>query len=314
VIGRGRASAIRDPLRSSAVDTRALAVNRATDGLKREDLLVLADLTLADYFHYLARYGGESVEQDGLLLFAGAHPQPNPYRNGVLRLDASLPADEVLRRAERFFAPRKRSYALWVREHGDRDLESTARTAGLRELERLPELVMHDLPAYLPPPDGVELRRATDARAREDYLALVANAWGMAAMPRDVAARVFFDPDSLDDPSVVAFVAYYDHLPVSAAMTLVTQDVALGCQAATIRKPQKGQRLPRSGPPGERRSLAESCLWAALEHSYTKLGARLSLGQTSSLGAPAWLQLGYGTFTSYARYVVPMRPANAARV
>ncbi len=57
---------------------------------------------------------------------------------------------------------------------------------------------MYELPDYLPPPDGVELRRALDPQTREDYLALVAAAWGMAAMPREVAPRVFFDPDSLD--------------------------------------------------------------------------------------------------------------------
>jgi hypothetical protein len=302
-----------DRLRSGAVDTRAPAVHRsATDELgELDDLLVLADLTLAEYLRYLARYGGAISEQDGVLLFAGSHRQPNPYRNGALRLSGELGADEVLRRAERFFATRQSGYALWAREHGDADLEAAAAGAGLRELERLPELVLEALPEYLPPPDGVEIRRAVDSRTREDYLGLVAQAWGMGAMPRDVAAKVFFHPDSLADPHVAAFVAYYDDRPLSAAMTLVSHGVALGCQAATIRRPQKGQRLPRSAPPGERRGLAESCLWAALQLSYNELGARLSLCQTSGLGAPVWLGLGYRPFTSYARYLMPVRPAGA---
>jgi hypothetical protein len=97
-------------------------------------------------------------------------------------------------------------------------------------------------------------------------------------------------------------------------MTLVSHEVALGCQAATIRRPKPGQRLPRPGPPGERRGLAQSCLWAALELSYGKLGARLSLCQTSGLGAPVWLGLGYRPFTTYARYLVPARPAGTAPV
>jgi hypothetical protein len=278
----------------------------------RDELLVLADLTLAAYLRYLARYGGAILEQDGLLLFAGAHRQPNPYRNGALRLDPSLPSDEALRRAGRFFGARRTSYALWAREHGDRDLEQAAVRATLRELERLPELVLHELPEYLPPPDGVELRRALDERTREDYLALVADAWGMGAMPREVAARVFFDPDSLDVQNVAAFVAYYDGLPLSAAMTHVSHEVALGCQAATIRRPKKGQNLPRPGPRGETRGLAESCLWAALAVSFSELGARLSLCQTSNLGAPVWQALGYRPFTSYARYVVPMTPQPAS--
>ncbi len=278
----------------------------------RDELLTLADLTLADYLRYLARYGGEVAEEDGLLLFAGAHRQPNPYRNGALRLDASLPADEVLARAAAFFGPRKSSYALWARAHGDADLEQTATRQGLRELERLPEMAMFDLPEYLPPPEGVELVPASDAQTREDYLELVANAWGMATLPRDVAARVFFDPDSLDVPNVAAFVAYYDGMAVSAAMTHVSHGVALGCQGATVRRPKPGQRLPQSAQPGQTRSLAASCLWAALAHSYDGLGATMSLGQTSNLGAPVWQGLGYDLFTSYARFLVPTPQPRAA--
>jgi hypothetical protein len=295
------------------VDTRGIAVHTpAKDELSgRKDLLVLADLTLAEYLRYLARYGGAIAEEDGLLLFAGAHRQPNPYRNGALRLSEALNSQEVMRLADSFFGPRKCGYALWAREHGDGDLERMAVQEGLHELERLPELVLQQLPEYVPPPAGVEIIRATDARMREDYLDLVADAWGMASMPREVAAKVFFDPDSLNVPNVAAFVAYYDDMPLSAAMTLVTHEVALGCQAATIRRPKPGQRLPRSGPPGERRGLAQSCLWAALELSYRELGARLSLCQTSGLGAPVWLGLGYRPFTTYARYLMPARPVSA---
>jgi hypothetical protein len=278
---------------------------------EQAQLLTLSDLTLAEYLRYLAAYGGAVHEADGMLLVAGAHRQPNPYRNGALRLDDRLSADEVMARAAAFFGARRSSYALWVRDHGDPDLERAAQSAGLHELERLPEIVLDQLPDYLPPPEGVELRRAGDERTREDYLALVANAWGMAQMPRDVAARVFFDPASLDVPHVAAFVAYYDGAPVSAAMTMVSHGVALACQGATIRRPAPGQRLPRPGPPGQTRGLAASCLWAALELSFRELGATISLGQTSRLGAPAWLDLGYRPVTSYSRYLVPMvsRPA-----
>lgn len=275
----------------------------------RDDLLALADLSLAEYLRYLAGYGGAVAEEDGLLLFAGAHRQPNPYRNGALRLSAALSAQEVVDRADRFFGTRRSGYALWAREHGDEDLDRAAEQAALHELERLPELALESLPDYLPPPDGVEIRRAQDARTREDYLDLVADAWGMGSMPRAVAAKVFFDPESLAVPNVAAFVAYYDDMPLSAAMTHVTHDVALGCQAATIRRPKPGQRLPRPGPPGEYRGLAQSCLWAALQLSYEQLGARLSLCQTSGLGAPVWLGLGYQPFTSYARYLSPARQA-----
>jgi hypothetical protein len=271
----------------------------------RAELTALADLTLAEYIRYLTGYGGQLHERDGLLLFAGAHRQPNPYRNGVLRIDGTLAPDEVFSRAERFFTMQRRSYAIWTREHGDAELERACVAAGFRELERLPEMSLPAPPPYLPPPDGVEIRPAADVPTREDYLTLVANAWGMADLPRDVAAQLFFEPDSLTAPNVAGFVAYYDEAPISAAMTHVSHGVALGCQAATIRRPARGQRLPKSPVPGETRGLAQSCLCAALELSFSELGAEYSLCQTSGLGQQAWMDLGYEPFSGYGRYLVP---------
>jgi hypothetical protein len=278
---------------------------------RRDELLLLADLSLAEYLRHNARYGGTILEQDGLLCFAGAHPQPNPYRNGALVLGSALAPQEVLERANDFFSnvSRRTGYALWTREHADSELERTV--SGSPELERLPELVLDELPVEIPPPEGVEIRPVTDAQTRADYLQVVADAWGMGTMPPEMAARVFFDPQSVDVPNVAAFVAYYDDLPLSGAMTFVTHQVALGCQAATIRRPKRGQRLPPSGPPDRRRGLAESCLWAALKVSFEELGARWSLCQTSSLGEPAWRQLGYEPLTSYSRYLISTRSASA---
>jgi hypothetical protein len=277
---------------------------------RREELLLLADLSLAEYLRHNARYGGTILEQDGLLCFAGAHPQPNPYRNGALVLGAGLAPKDVLARAEDFFSTvaRRTGYALWTREHADAELE--AAVADLPQLERLPELFLEELPVEVPAPEGVEIRPVDDEQTRTDYLQVVADAWGMGTMPLDMAARVFFDPQSVDVPNVAAFVAYYDDLPLSGAMTFVTHQVALGCQAATIRRPKPGQRLPPPGPPGQRRGLAESCLWAALKVSFEDLGARWSLCQTSSLGEPAWRQLGYEPLTHYSRYLVSTRPAS----
>ncbi len=254
-------------------------------------LLRLADLSLAEFLRHLARYGGSILEEDGLLLFAGAHTQPNPYRNGLLRLDDQLPADEVVRRADRFFAARKSGYVVWTREHGDAELEAMVSEAAVRDLERLPELVLDELPPDRGAPAGVELRAADDPQVRDDYVRVVADAWGFGAMPLELAAKIFFAPDSLDAPNVVAFVAYYDDLPLSGAMALISHGVALGCQAATIRRPKPGQRLPRPEPGV--RGLAESCLYASLQAAFEEHGVARSLCQTSAAGEPVWRKFGY---------------------
>ena len=271
-----------------------------------EQLLRLADLTLAEFVRHLTRCGeaGAVHEEDGVVLFAGAHPQPNPYRNGVIRVDRRLSATQVLDRAAGFFARHRRGFALWASEHADADLAAEAEARGLTELEALPELVLRGLPEDLPLPEGVEVRQALDAQTRRDYVDVVAQAWGMSGMPHELASRIFFSTASVDAPNVAAFVAYLDGTPVSGAMTLVAHGVALGCQAATVRRLPVPPPRP-AGPARRRRGLADACLCAALEHSYAALGAQISLCQTSSLGAPVWLRLGYSPFTRYRRYLVP---------
>jgi hypothetical protein len=106
-------------------------------------------LTLAEFFRWFARYGPGShiVDEDGLVLFAGSHGQPNPFRNGAIRLDSRLDAEESLARAQRFFSPLKRSYVIWVRE-GESDLDALCRSHGMElvEPDRLPEFYLSGPP------------------------------------------------------------------------------------------------------------------------------------------------------------------------
>jgi hypothetical protein len=271
----------------------------------RQELLVLADLSLAEFIRHLTRYGGTILEEDGLLLFSGAHPHPNPYRNGAIRLDGRLEPAEVLARADRFFRARSRSYVVWCRAHADEELADEAARAGLKLLEPdgLPELFLEALPDELPPPRGVSIRRVTDGQTRRDYVQVVAQAWGMAGMSVELASAVFFHPDSVDVPQVAAFVAYVADLPVSGAMCFVTHGVALGCQAATVRRLPRGHILLPPPVGEQRRGLADSCLWAALQVGFEEMGARGSVCQTSASGAATWTRLGYRPLTAYPRFL-----------
>jgi hypothetical protein len=285
-------------------------LRRPVDGIdvawrSREELLRLADLTLAEFMRHLTRYGGTILEEEGLLLFSGAHPHPNPYRNGAIRLDERLHPAEVLERAAHFFRVRNRPYVLWCRAHADSALVEAALHAGLQKVEEdgLPELFLEELPEELPMPEGLVLKPATDEQTRRDYVEIVAQGWGMGGMDLDLASAVFFHPDSVAVPHVSAFVGYAGDVPVSGAMCFVTHGVALGCQAATVRR-LRGSHLLLSPRDGEqRRGLADSCLWAALRHSFEELGARGSVCQTSVSGAGTWKRLGYRPLTSYVRFL-----------
>jgi hypothetical protein len=267
-----------------------------------DELLRFADLTLAEFFRQLARYGegGRIVEEDGLVLFAGSHAHPNPYRNGAIRLDHRVDAPEALDRAQRFFAPLERSFVFWVRGR-DADLDELCRARSMQpvEPEGLPEMVLEGPPPALKPlPEGVVLRRTTDPAVRRDYVNVVAEAWGMGGISTDLASAIFFHPDSVADPNVIAFVAYVDGRPASGCMVLLSSGFAVGGQGATVFWAQ-----------GRKGGLAEACFAACLDVAYGEFGVRTSFCQSSPSGKRAWERLGYREFTRYMRYMG--RPVSA---
>lgn len=260
----------------------------------RAELLRLADLTLAEFFRQLARYGKGSqiVEQDGLVLFAGAHAQPNPFRNGAIRLDERLSAAEALDRAERFFAPLKRSFVFWVRE-SESDLDALCRSKQMElvEPDGLPELFLDGPPPPLKPlPENIVLRRTDDPEVRRDYVDVVASGWGMEGIATEAAAEIFFHPDSMGDPNVIAFVAYVDGKPASGCMALLSHGIAVGGNGATVSW-------------ARRRGLAEMCYAASLQVAYDDFGIRGSVCQSSPSGAGVWARMGYKPLTHYMRFI-----------
>jgi|SRR5579884_448570 len=266
----------------------------------REMLLRFADLTLAEFFRQNARYGrGSRVrEEDGLVLFAGSHPQPNPFRNGAIRLDTRLEAQETLERAYEFFAPLSRSFVFWVRDR-DGDLEQLCRSLDLAlvEPDGLPELALEGPPPPVPRlPANVELRRADTPEVRRDYLNVVAEGWGMEGLETDLAAEIFFHPDSVGDPNTIAFVAYVDGRPASGCLALLSCGIAVGGQGATV-------------PWARRQGLAEACYAACLEVAYGEFGIRGSVCQSSPSGQGVWMRMGYRELTRYLRFLCPPRGA-----
>lgn len=260
----------------------------------RAELLRYADLTLAEFFRQLARYGNGSriVEEDGLVLFAGSHGQPNPFRNGAIRLDDRLSATDALARAQQFFAPLKRSYVFWVRE-SDTDLNALCRSRGMElvEPDGLPELFLEGPPPPLKPlPENIVLRRTTDPTVRRDYVDIVAEGWGMGGVEHELASEIFFHPDSMGDPNVIAFVAYVDGRPASGCMALLAYGIAVGGNGATVSW-------------ARRRGLAEACYAACLQVAYGDFGIRGSVCQSSPSGAGVWARMGYQPLTHYMRYI-----------
>jgi ribosomal protein S18 acetylase RimI-like enzyme len=259
-------------------------------------LLELSDLNYIEANRELARRGGGIVhDEDGLLLYAGAHALP-VLVNGAIRTNPNLPAETVLTRARSFFAGRKRGYSILILAHSDADLRDAATAAGLHTMGDSPGMVLdHRLPAATPKP-GVTLRRVTtqeDAKAFADVMGV---AYGTYGMPPDVTPAILANLNVQQAPHIATFLAALDGKPAAGAMVIVTHGVAGIYWVGTI-------------PDARGRGLAELCTRAAGNAGFD-LGARIAALQASVMGEPVYRRMGYVEVTRYP-YLVQLTPPDA---
>ncbi|MCZ7526361.1 MAG: GNAT family N-acetyltransferase [Acidimicrobiia bacterium] len=254
-----------------------------------EELIERSDLNLAEFYREQSRRsGGTVLDEDGLVLYTSAHPLP-VLVNGVLRLDARLPAETVLSRAHRFFRAHRRGFTVWIRTHADADLERAAAATGLRPMGDDPGMVLdHRLPDA-DPPEGVSLRRVDDEHGAADFAAVNSAAYATYGAPLDLAPTLFARPESLVGPHLAAFVAYADGAPAAAAMTMVSHGVAGIYWVGTV-------------PESRGRGLAELVTRAAGNAGFDR-GASVAALQASTMGEPLYRRMGYVAITRYRQLV-----------
>jgi hypothetical protein len=279
-------------------------------------LLSLGHLNLAEFVRHMARSGGSILEEDGLLLAAGAHAHPGPYRNAAIRLRPVVPGEEVRRRAAEFFAPRRHGYVIWAQHGVDDDLIHACNRASMPLVEEggLPELFLPDAPDPLPVPPAIQIADVVTEQQRWDFLAVNAESWGMGNVPVEQAAKVLFHPDTLVAPNVAAVLAYADDVPVSGALTLVSHGVAGGYWGATswtaVRRWLKDKRrlATEESSRRERVSLADLCSRIAITKGLA-LGARCAVSQASPSRQPLWRRMGCRSIGLYSRFLGRPVPA-----
>lgn len=260
--------------------------------LDQATLQQLSDENLAELVRHIARHGENTTvsEQDGLLLVAGSHASPGPYRNFAMRLTDELPAREAIDRATSFFAGRRRSFVFWVRQHADPDIERLAGWEPLEE-EGLPQFAIFEPLDEPEPAFGVKMVYPSDEAERRDFLMVNANGWGLDGMPYDLARHTLFEPSILEASNVVASLAYLTAEPASTCMSITTPGgVAGGYWGATARF--------------ARRQGLSSLTTAAVFNRAFEAGARVAVCQSSQMNQANILRLGFREISRYKRYLV----------
>lgn len=254
-------------------------------------LLERADLNLIEVNRESARATPRGLvhEEDGLVFFVPGHRFP-VGTTGVMRVDASIAAQDVIERARAFFAPQGQGYTFCLMRHRDADIEAALEASGVSAFGNSPGMILEQRLPDVAAPAGVTIERVTDSAGVRDFGTVSGIAYATYGMPTKIGERQFADDRMLLQPHIAGFLARIDGIAVAAAMSVVTHGVS-------------GVYWVGTTPQARGRGLAEACTRAATNAGFDA-GASIAALQASVMGEPIYRRMGYREVTRYPWYVV----------
>jgi ribosomal protein S18 acetylase RimI-like enzyme len=254
------------------------------------DLLERSDLNLLEYNREGARStpGGIVHEEDGLCFYVPAHRFPVGF-TGVMRMDRSIPAADVLRRAREFFVPRGHGYTICAMMHRDADLAAHLAAEGIGQMGNSPGMAIEHRIADSPLPPGVTVEIVQGAEAAREFADVSGAAYATYGLPPKIALRQFANPAYFDQPHITAWLARVGGAPVGTVMVLLTHGVA-------------GIYWVGTTPDVRGRGIAAACTRLATNAGFDQ-GAAAVVLQASVMGEPIYLKMGYREITRYPWFV-----------
>jgi GNAT superfamily N-acetyltransferase len=254
---------------------------------------LVGHLNLGEFVRENARWQtpSEIVEDNGLMLAAGARPWPVP-QNQAFRADRSVPGTEVVERATAFFHERGRGWCVYVRDRGtDDDIVAAVKSIGAMQLFDMPQLVCRTRLDDRPAPDGVELRWVTGESGMRDYAAVNGAAYVIYGSPAEETASNFGRADRFCAPHVQSVVAYIDDAPVGAAQIILSHGIA-GVFWVGVVEAARG------------RGVGENVARAVTNRGFDFGAANVQL-QASPMGNPIYRRMGYAELYNYSCWLAP---------
>jgi ribosomal protein S18 acetylase RimI-like enzyme len=233
---------------------------------------------------------GSFEDAGGVLTFAGGSWLPVNC-NGAFPTNDTVSAEEVIARADQFFARRKRGYTIKIRDTGqDAKLEALCQEKGLVLFgDPFPEMICRSPFPDVASPDGVDIRLVTDEAGVADFGAVNADAYAVYGMPPEVFTDSFDEPaHALADENLAMLVAYQGATPVAAALTYLSDGIASLQWVGTV---AASRQL----------GLGKVITQAITNVAFERGAASVTL-QASEMGEPVYLKLGYETLYRYVNY------------
>lgn len=262
----------------------------------QNEIIRAAHINLAATIRHRIQHShkGRIFEQDGVLMFSIGHSVASGHLNGLLKLNGDAGHAEILDKTQAFFQPLTNDFTVWVRDQIDDGFETALRNSGFVSVREpgIPCMVLHERLASISSPADITLSRVTEEKDAADYAQVMVTAFGLS---NDVSQDAFGRKECLFAPNVAAFIARRNNVPVAAATTVQTENVAGVYYVGTI-------------PEARGQGLGELCTRFATNAGFD-LGASAVILQASVAGEPLYRRMGYKLLTRYRWYCLPTTEA-----
>lgn len=239
-----------------------------------------ADANYREMFRAMARVSPDgAIVEDGDLLLVRSGPLL-PLNNAALLSRAPTEANDLLARAEAFFAPTRQPWALITSGEATEAMAVPALAAG-RGVDSSPGMLLAPLAGSPPPVPGLEIRAVEDVPALHAYndtmTAGFGGAWARGAI---LDSRAL-----LEVPGLTHYLGLLDGEPVATAMRFTSHRIAGVYNVSAI-------------PAARGRGIGAAMTWRAALDGRAE-GCVASALQASAMGFSIYQRMGYRQFTTY---------------
>lgn len=254
----------------------------------------LARLNHLEYLRSLSRWSGrrgELEERDGVLRWATATDFPVTC-NGTVRLDRTVPADQVVAAADTWFGARGRGWSISMDEPtgADADLAAAASAAGLVDLHGTPTMVRRSPLRPARASDGIELRWLREGGDPDHFVTVADQAFRRLGMTAGAIEEMCADRGALLEPHLDAVLAHDSTTGEPLACAQLLSHGIAGIFYVGALEHARG------------RGLGELVTRAVTNRAFERGAAFTSL-QATEMGHPVYRRMGYEDVGRYASFV-----------
>ena len=264
---------------------------RVSDAVDGAELLAAMDRNMVAVYAADTRAtpGGEVVETDSLVLCRTPH---GTVSTNMAIVTGPIDVDAIRRLTAEVYGRASRGFAVWTREHADRELEPALAASGFTQIHREPGMIFvpRELRSPAAPTDA-EIVAVTDDAGRAEYARVMARSFAVYGAPEDSVVEHFATLAAVCAPATQAFLAWRDGRALAGAILYMLDGIGGIGWVGTV-------------PEAFRRGYGRAVTQAVIDEGVGR-GARFLNLQASPMGEPMYRRMGFLTPTHYRWFLGP---------